>query len=184
MDTLDYALIAIGQRNAGSATIEEFGFCVLSDTPDRHVIGMNVNIIEHPRGWPKMIAVRNNPLTYRTDRTLLYETDTDEGSSGSAVFNDEWDLVALHHWGQPYLEKRDDRGQDIPVNVNEGIRISAIYRDLKARLTSLSGRQQEMLAEALAYCDQKVNTSGGKVLSPPRTGSESSDPCSTNRERT
>jgi endonuclease G len=117
VDTLDYALIAVGRRNAGSAAIDDFGYCILSDTPDRHVIGMNVNIVEHPRGWPKMIAVRNNPLTYRTDRTLLYETDTDEGSSGSAVFNDEWDLVALHHWGQPYLEKRDDQGQDIPVNV-------------------------------------------------------------------
>ena len=173
IDALDYAVIAVGRLNSGAASLPDLGYCVLSDTPDRHAIGMNVNIIEHPRGLPKMIAVRNNPLTFRTDRTLLYETDTDQGSSGSPVFNDEWDLVALHHWGQPYLEKKDDQGKEIPINVNEGVRISAIYRDLKSRLGSLSSSQREMLTQALAYSDQAAVATGGKTLSGPRPGSES-----------
>ena len=80
-EELDYALVAVGQRTSGTAGPGELGYCVLTNTPDRHAIGMSVNIIQHPRGWPKMIAVRNNLLTFRTDRTLLYETDTEEGSS-------------------------------------------------------------------------------------------------------
>ena len=82
-----------------------------------------------------MIAIRNNILEYRTDQTLLYETDTDQGSSGSPVFSDNWELVALHHYGEPYLQKMDDQGRAIPTNVNEGVRISAIYDDLTKRLS-------------------------------------------------
>ena len=53
-------LIAVGSVSSGSAKLAELGFIVLSDRPDKHAIGMNVNIIQHPRGWPKMISVRNN----------------------------------------------------------------------------------------------------------------------------
>jgi endonuclease G, mitochondrial len=157
-DQLDYALVAVGRLNAGTASLPELGFCALSDRPDKHVIGMNVNIVQHPRGWLKMIALRNNSLVYRTERTLLYETDTEQGSSGSPVFNDDWELVALHHWGQPYLEQLDDRGGQIPVtlNVNEGVRISAIYKDLRARLLGLPSDQQTLLNEVLNAVDNRA----------------------------
>ena len=179
-DQLDYALVAVGRLNSGNAALIDLGFCALSDRPDKHVIGMNVNIIQHPRGLPKMIALRNNNLVYRTDRTLLYETDTEQGSSGSPVFNDDWELVALHHWGQPFLETQDDRGQKIPItiNVNEGVRISAIYKDLKARLDTLPADQQALLTEALdAVTSQARVTSipgeGKKLLRPKALSSES-----------
>jgi endonuclease G, mitochondrial len=173
-DELDYALIAVGRLNSGSAALSDFGFCALSDRPDRHVIGMNVNIVQHPKGWLKMIALRNNNLVYRTDRTLLYETDTEEGSSGSPVFNDEWELVALHHWAQPFLEHQDDRGQQIPVtiNVNEGVRISAIFKDLQGKLAGLIPAQQELLREVLgAAGNARVTSIAGetKKLSPPKS---------------
>jgi endonuclease G len=166
---LDYALIAVGVLNAGNTPLTELGFCPLSDTPDRHVLGMNVNIIQHPRGWTKMIAVRNNVLTFRTDRSLLYETDTDEGSSGAAVFNDDWEVVALHHWGQPFLARVDEHGSAVPA-VNEGVRISAIYRDLQARLPSLPLAQQQLLSAALALAAPGAAGSSvatGPQLSPP-----------------
>jgi endonuclease G, mitochondrial len=172
-DQLDYALIAVGRLNSGNAMLPDFGFCALSDRPDKHVIGMNVNIVQHPKGWLKMIALRNNNLVYRTDRTLLYETDTEAGSSGSPVFNDDWELVALHHWAQPFLEHQDDRGQQIPVTitVNEGVRISAIYKDLQSRLVGLPPAQQALLREVLgAAGTARVTSIAGetKKLSPPK----------------
>ena len=175
---LDYALLAIGRINSGTANIKELGYCPLSDTPDRHRLGMNVNIIQHPRGLPKMIAIRNNYLTARTDRTLLYDTDTDPGSSGSPVFNDGWDVVALHHWGEPFLETADEGGKKLPVNVNEGVRISAIYRDLQQKLATLPSPQQALLREALAYASMPDATIHDHTLGPPRpraAGSESSN---------
>jgi endonuclease G len=168
-EELDYALIAVGALSSGICPLGEFGCCPLSDTPDRHVIGMNVNIIQHPRGWQKMIAVRNNLLTYRTDRTLLYETDTYEGSSGAAVYNDDWDVIALHHWGQPFLARIDDQGGAVPA-VNEGVRISAIYRDLQSRLQALPAERQALLKEALALSQQTPVPAGPRKLSPPHKG--------------
>jgi endonuclease G len=169
-DHLDYALIALGSRSAGTVTVDELGFCPLSDWDDKHALGMAVNIIQHPRGWLKMVAVRNNFLSYRTEQTLLYQTDTDQGSSGSPVFNDDWELVALHHWGEPHLDLTDDQGHAFPTSVNEGIRISAIYDDLTRALAggALSPGQHELLAEALSYAKAPTPTGGGHVLSPPR----------------
>jgi endonuclease G len=166
-DNLDYALIAIGARNVGDGAISDYRFCSLSDRPDKHVIGMNVNIVQHPGAWPKMVAIRNNLLSFRTDRTLLYETDTDHGSSGSPVFNDAWELVALHHFGEPFLEHKDEQGRDIPVTVNEGIRISTIYRDLTARLDTLTQEKKALLQQALAYDKIAPSSAAPRALSPP-----------------
>ena len=172
---LDYALIAVGALISGSASLADLSFCILSDRPDKHVIGMNVNIIQHPRAWPKMIAIRNNILTARTDRTLLYETDTDHGSSGAPVLNDDWELVALHHWGQPFLERKDDQGNPITTNVNEGVRISAIYKDLQQKFAALPPDRQALLGEALGYSQQVPSGPSGKRLSPPHPSADSAE---------
>lgn len=165
-DQLDYALVAVGDRQTGDVALAELGCCPLSNSPDRHVLGMNVNIIQHPNGLPKMISVRNNLLTHRTPHTLLYETDTEEGSSGSPVFNDAWEVVALHHWGQPFLELRDDAGTPIPNTVNEGVRITAIYEDLSARLAMLPAPQRTLLEDALVLGPRAEPPA--HLLGPPR----------------
>lgn len=165
---LDYALVAVGERISGRATLDELGSCPLSDAPDRHVLGMNLNIIQHPNGLPKMIAFRDNVLTARTDRTLLYDTDTEIGSSGSPVFNDTWDVVALHHWGEPFLEKVDDEGKEIPVTVNEGVRVSAIYQDLHNQLVTLDTDRRQLLDESLTAIDRSPEIVSGPRLGPPR----------------
>jgi endonuclease G len=171
VDELDYAVIAVGERQAGPATLAELGFCPISNTPDRHRIGMNCNIVEHPNGWMKMIAVRNNLLTWRTPHTLLYETDTDNGSSGSPVFNDNWELVALHHWGSPHVDAGElpDAGQR---NVNEGIRISAIFESLAAHMQALDGPQRALLSHALSINESIQSSGNGRSLSPPRPASQ------------
>lgn len=168
-DDLDYAVVAVGARASGEATLADLGFCPLSDREDKHALGMPVNIIQHPRGWPKMVAVRNNFLAFRTPTTLLYETDTEEGSSGSPVFNDDWEVVALHHWGQPHADLEDDEGRAFPTTVNEGIRISAIYRDLAKALDQgqLTAGQRELVTEVLSFAQTGADTRGtDRPLSP------------------
>ncbi|WP_432240902.1 DNA/RNA non-specific endonuclease [Herbaspirillum robiniae] len=183
-DQLDYALVALGPRQSGDASAADLGFCPLSDQPDKHVIGMNTNIIQHPSGWMKMLSLRNNTLTARTEHTLLYETDTEQGSSGSPVFNDDWQLVALHHWGEPFLDggaagknkARAGAAVDtpaVPRNVNEGVRISAIYRDLAARLDGLPAAWKPLLREALNYQSAAAPADGRRQLSPPHAAPDS-----------
>jgi V8-like Glu-specific endopeptidase len=58
-----------------------------------------VNIIQHPAGGPKQIALYHNVVTAVGERVIQYLTDTLPGSSGSPVFNSVWEVVALHHAG-------------------------------------------------------------------------------------
>jgi endonuclease G, mitochondrial len=167
-DALDFAVIALGGRLAGPAAAESLGYSALSPEPNKHVLGMNVNIIQHPRGNYKQVAIRNNLLTFRTDRSLLYETDTEVGSSGAPVFSDLWDVVALHHFGQPSLAKLDAPGSPgLPVNANEGIRISAIHAALAAQLAGLPPAQRALLAQALELWKSPFRSDTGAASEQP-----------------
>jgi len=60
---------------------------------------IHANILQHPDGNFKQAGLQDNYLTSVDENNGLirYTTDTNEGSSGSPVFNDNWDLIALHH---------------------------------------------------------------------------------------
>jgi endonuclease G, mitochondrial len=164
----DFALIAVGERQSGDAALSELGFCCISDAQDKHVIGMSANIIQHPNGARKVISIRNNHLVARTSKTLLYETDTDNGSSGAPVFNDDWEVVALHHYGEPSVLGTDGQDRVIPVNVNEGIRASALFGEFNRALPSLPQSFQPFLTEALDFGAISARTSVGPTLGPPQ----------------
>lgn len=83
-----------------------------------------VNIIQHPKGRRKELSLHDNKVTYIYDKGIRYTADTEPGSSGSPVFNNEWDLVALHHAGWSDMDGEA---------TNEGIRISAIVDYLVAQ---------------------------------------------------
>lgn len=176
---LDYALIAVGARVRGAGVLADFGYCPLSRTPDRHQLGINANIVQHPEGRKKIVVLRNNLIVARDDDSgrLFYETDTLEGSSGSPVFNDLWDVVALHHYG----EANEDvvlPGGTTTRSVNEGIRVSSIYDDLSARIDGVSGRGRELLEQALVLW--KTDAPAEKKLTPrPRQAEEAGLPAET-----
>ena len=85
--------------------------------------GDRVNIIQHPRGRTKEIAIHDNKVERLLERVVRYRTDTEPGSSGSPVFNNGWDLVALHHAGVV----------DGRTAMNEGIRMATIVAHLVGR---------------------------------------------------
>jgi endonuclease G len=147
MDELDYTVVAVRPRPDGEVAGETFGVIPLIGATGKILLGLPVNIIQHPAGRPREVAIRNNFLLTVDDATrVTYLTDTEPGSSGSPVFNDRWDLVALHHSGVPAL---DADGRQIDLNgdpitratpddqrrwiANEGIRVSAIVADLARR---------------------------------------------------
>lgn len=95
-----------------------------------------VNIIQHPNARKKEVALQDNEVIYIYDKVIHYTTDTEPGSSGSAVFNNSWELVALHHAG---WEKDNESGKAY----NEGIRISAIVDYLvKSSYENISNKHQ------------------------------------------
>lgn len=85
-------------------------------------------IIQHPMGDRKRLGFVRNLITAVDDRVIHYLTDTQQGSSGSAVFDSNGMLIALHHAGG---RPQQVAGQP-PVKKNEGIRISRIVADIQA----------------------------------------------------
>ncbi len=86
-----------------------------------------VNIIQHPGGGPKQIALYHNVVVYADDSRLQYLTDTLPGSSGSPVFDSHWRLVAIHHSGGHIREPKSK----LIVFRNEGIAVNCLLAGLR-----------------------------------------------------
>ena len=90
--------------------------------------GRFVTIVQHPRGEKKQIALRENRIVDVLDSFLHYEADTEPGSSGSPVFDDGWEVVALHH-----ASVRAPDHAELGGFVNEGIRVSGLRAFITAQ---------------------------------------------------
>lgn len=147
---LDFALVAVEPRSSAGTALTSFGYCPLIADEGKIIVRDPLNIVQHPKGELKQIAIRNNTLLDLPDNPPLdkyahYETDTEQGSSGSPVFNDQWEVVALHHSGVPRMNDNkqilDSDGNVWPENgdpdkidwiANEGIRTSRLVAFIKA----------------------------------------------------
>lgn len=116
---LDYAIVEVTD-NPG----DKWGYLRLK--PEIPMINSRVNIIQHPNGLPKQISFQNNFVVFADKTKIQYVTSTQPGSSGSPVFNDNWQVVGLHHAGGLLPEKE---GGPLYFR-NEGIAIQAILADL------------------------------------------------------
>lgn len=108
-DNLDYSVVALDEFSLnGQSKISDYHWNQLSNTAGKFLQGEYVNIIQHPNGKPKKIAIRENKVIQINENTIYYTTDTMKGSSGSLVANDQWEIVGLHNAGIP---DRDENGQ-------------------------------------------------------------------------
>ncbi len=163
MGDLDFALVALKERSSDGRPLGDFGWHPLTALTDEVLAGECVTIIQHPKGDPKQIALRKNEVLkfpHAGEQYLHYQTDTTPGSSGSPVFNDGWDVVALHHAGKPatdddgnYLTEdgrvwNSGMGLDaIKWEANEGIRVAAIVKFVKE--AELSDAQRRLFEAGL-----------------------------------
>ena len=129
-DELDYALLQL-ERAVG---MEKFtpdehskprprGWITLPDTLPTLALSAPLAIVQYPDGGPLKFTFDTDsyegPTACRT--RLRYSTNTEPGSSGSPVFDFQWNIVALHHLGDPAFHDRLSR-------YNQGIRIDKIKR--------------------------------------------------------
>lgn len=122
---LDYALLELASDPARPALR-------LAPQPVVHTptSSLAVNIIQHPRGEPKRVALRNNLVTAADPQTIRYFTDTDFGSSGSPVCDDLWQVVALHR-GARHVDGVSFHGRPTAF-VNFGSQIRAVLDHARA----------------------------------------------------
>jgi V8-like Glu-specific endopeptidase len=159
-ENLDYAVVAVRSASTGGQRPSDFGWNPLVEEEGKAIVSQWLNLIQHPNGETKQLGLRENQLLDVLDEFLHYETDTAPGSSGSPVYNDRWEVVALHHsgvWatneaGQPLAVDgsvwREEMGEHrIKWIANEGARISKVIAHLRGR--AMKEPQLRLLEEML-----------------------------------
>ncbi len=96
-----------------------------------------MNIVQHPNGTSKKIALRNNLLVEVTADEMVYLTDTEQGSSGSPVCNDAWQVIALHRNGKRRVRNLSVEGKRVSY-VNVGVPMMRVMEDLAARYADVA----------------------------------------------
>lgn len=162
---LDFTIVAVADRSSSDRPVADYPWTKLIGTMGKATEGEALNIIQHPRGGLKQLAFRNNLITEIPSGKpdfLYYTTDTEPGSSGSPCFNDQWELVALHHSGVPQMRdgrilRKDgqpfvgghDAADSIDWVANEGARVSAITDALRSgRLDGAAAALRDQLLDA------------------------------------
>jgi Trypsin-like peptidase domain len=104
VDQLDYALLRLASR-VGEQQIDDAprGWIALPKAVVPLPADSPILIVQHPNGSPVKLALDTQAVLGLNGNgtRIRYRTNTDPGSSGSPVFTMDWDLVALHHYGDP-----------------------------------------------------------------------------------
>jgi hypothetical protein len=136
-DHLDYALVRVegtpGELPVNHTKAEDGaparGFIKVPDAAVNLAADAPILIAQHPDGLPMKLAIDTKGVEgFNANRTRIhYRTNTDGGSSGSPCFDIEWNLVALHHSGDP---KADPPAL---ARWNRGIPFDAIAAQIRSR---------------------------------------------------
>lgn len=129
---LDYAILNLAEEagnnpfgiNAAAATDGNIRGWIDLKNPQENMLfeGGSLIILQHPEGDALKMALGLNKVSAVSPnkKRVRYSINTQPGSSGSPVFNTNFELVALHNMGDPrYIPK-----------FNQGVVIERIIEDL------------------------------------------------------
>ena len=169
---LDFTFVAVEPQSDEGAPLGDYGHHPLIAGEGKIRVGESVNLVQHPGGGPKHVVVHDSQLIFLAndiaeDAFCFYTSDTDEGSSGAPVFNNRWEVIALHHASVPKTDDQErlidghgrvlriDEARKHPERIvwiaNEGVRVSRLVR--RFRELELDGRMTALRDELLALWD-------------------------------
>lgn len=138
---LDFTLVAVEPIGHDGTSVTEFGSVVLMEDTPKVGSREKLHVVEYPQGGFKQLGLHSVTLQHLFDDFAHFGPGAP--TSGAAVFNDQWELVALAHAG---VFQRDAEGRVVDRNGNpwdpshgddavdwpafEGVRISRICESL------------------------------------------------------
>ncbi|MDP3852626.1 DNA/RNA non-specific endonuclease [Phenylobacterium sp.] len=163
---LDFAVVAVAPSSTTGTRLDRRGYLRLNPESGKAAKGDFVTIIQHPDGEPLRIALRENEVLnlLQDPPVIWYRADTAHGSSGAPVFNDSFQIAALHSSGRI---KRNEAGEflrtngewvadlgglgegDVVWEANVGIRISSICAELLRQAKARSPAHCATLEKAM-----------------------------------
>lgn len=170
---LDFTFVAVEPHSDEGAALADYGHHPLIAGEGKIRVGDSVNLVQHPGGGPKHVVVHNSQLVFLAndiaeDAFCFYSSDTDEGSSGAPVFNNRWEVIALHHASVPKTNDKGklvdrhgrvlgvDRARVSPEEIvwisNEGVRVSRLVR--RFRELELDAGRSALRDELLALWER------------------------------
>lgn len=122
-DNLDISIIAL--ETVPETSPYQVSHNLPAPGPDSKVYA-----IGYPSGGGLSFSLFDSQLlaVEKDGHRIHYRTPTENGSSGSPIFNQSWELIAVHHAGDADMPKIEGIGT---YEANEGIRIGAIKEALK-----------------------------------------------------
>lgn len=123
IEQLDYVLLRLDSNEGQDITPVKY------DVTAQLIPSSPLNILQHPEGEQMKVSLSNNGVvkTNEVRGLVLYVNAAKPGSSGSPCFNQDWQLVALHHKGLTTSFG----------SLREGILFSAIYQDIQTQSSSV-----------------------------------------------
>lgn len=142
----DFTVVAVKPVSKQGKALATYPWMALrADADDAVDKDDALNIIQHPLGGIKQIAVRGNRVIDILDDAIFYETDTQPGSSGAPCFNDLWDVIAVHSRGVPATDaagkiqrkdkkpfKKGDPDDAVEWVANRGVRMRVVIPELQS----------------------------------------------------
>jgi V8-like Glu-specific endopeptidase len=99
--------------------------------PAKPLKNQRAYLIGHPSAASQpQFSLQDNILLDYDHRLLHYRAPSEPGSSGSPIFDQQWQLLGLHHAGGHDIPRLNSTGGTYAAN--EGIRLDAIIAQLRA----------------------------------------------------
>lgn len=117
---LDYAIVQVEAPPGG------FGVPPIPIRADLPALNEEVFVIHHPRGLPKKVSRKPTDSSAQilgfldTNRILSYACDSDNGSSGSSVFDLSGRIVAVNDWAPGACNNQGQSAWAIAQNITAG----------------------------------------------------------------
>lgn len=122
---LDYTAVALNEQAP-----EDLGFLEYKAGNSADFASL-VYVVQHPGGDPKAYVVNHNRKINLNEQYLTYTCDTKGGSSGSPLFDENLNLIGIHHIGNHQVEVD---GQKLYTNL--GSRMEVVITDLAGQLSA------------------------------------------------